>query len=140
MAWHKTVWSFNLEALENTEMVPELFPKTTDKESRPAPVSPGGSTMQGAAPVTEHSDPDSWMSVTQQSAPVRPGTFPHVGPPQTPQAASQQVSWLSIPARPLLQVEFAAATAVEERAGDKHDYREQAWCDRGAHPRSKCST
>jgi len=99
-------------------------------------VSPGGSTTQGAAPVTEHSVPVSWMSATQHSAPVRPGTSPQMGPPQTPQAASQQTSWLSIPARPLLQVDSPSATVVvgggntgvaarKGERGGEHDERGQ---------------
>lgn len=81
-------------------------------------ISPGGSTTHGAEPFSEQSSSLAMMVPVQQSAPVRPATFPQVEPPQTPQAESQQTvaSSLSIPGKPLLQTESATATVCRKGA------------------------
>lgn len=82
-------------------------------------ILPGGSTMQGAAPVTVHSWPSASMVPAQQSALVSPGIFPHVEPPQTPQASTQQIkSSFSTPGNPLLQKVSFEATVVEQERGE----------------------
>lgn len=72
---------------------------------------PGGSTRQGAAPVTEQRSPVSSIVVTQHWSPVRPGTFPQPTPPQRPQDNSQQTSSASMPASPLLHTESTGGAA-----------------------------
>lgn len=68
--------------------------------------------MQGAAPVSEHSDPESTISVAQQSAEVNVEfTGVHPIPPQVPHSATQHASKLdaSTPGRPLLHIDCAPA-------------------------------
>lgn len=68
--------------------------------------------MHGATPVSEHSDPDSMISVAQQSAEVNVElTGVHPTPPQAPHSATQHASKLeaSTPAIPLLHMDCAPA-------------------------------
>ena len=67
---------------------------------------------QGAEPLSEQRSLFSLIVVRQQSAPERPGMFPQETPPHTPHAATQQMSSVSTPGKPLLQTE-SAMTEVE---------------------------
>ena len=70
--------------------------------------------MQGASPATEQEVPLVAIVSEQQSLPVSPGTFPQPGPPQRPQATSQQTKFTvsSKPGKPLLQVLLDVTSAV----------------------------
>ena len=70
--------------------------------------------MQGASSATEHRVPLVAIVSEQQSLPVSPGTFPQPGPPQRPQATSQQTKFTvsSKPDKPLLQVLLEVTSAV----------------------------
>ena len=70
--------------------------------------------MQGAALVTEQREPDASIVDEQQSLASSPAMLPHPAPPHWPQAARQHMSLSSMPARPLLQVEFVSVTAVKD--------------------------
>lgn len=78
--------------------------------------APGRSIRHGAAPVTEHSSPDSPITAEQQSVPDSPATLPHPAPPHCPHANAQHAPESSIPGNPLLShVEFEPAAATAER-------------------------
>lgn len=81
--------------------------------------------MHGAAPVSEHSDPESTISVAQQSAEVNVelASGVHPTPPHCPHASTQHASKLvaSTPARPLLHT----APASTSHNGQKHTQREE---------------
>lgn len=69
--------------------------------------------------VTEQSWPVAAMVEEQQSLASSPGMLPHPAPPHCPHAASQHTSLLSIPARPLLQVEFVSKVTAEREKKKK---------------------
>ena len=77
-------------------------------------ILPGSSRMQGASPATEHRVPVVEIVEEQQSLPVSPGTLPQPGPPQRPQATSQQTKFTvsSKPEKPLLQVLFEVTSSL----------------------------
>ena len=69
--------------------------------------------MQGASPASEHRVPFVAIVSEQHSLPVSPGTLPQPGPPQRPQAASQQTKFTvsSKPKKPLLHVSLEVTSA-----------------------------
>ena len=80
--------------------------------------------MQGASPASEHRVPLAAIAEEQHSLPVSPGTFPQPGPPQRPQAASQQTKFTvsSKPEKPLLQVLLEVTSAVgrfQKKGGER---------------------
>lgn len=97
-----------------------LYKKNETRKKKKLKNSPGVSSWQGAALVTEQSCPVAAIVEEQQSLASSPGMLPHPAPPHCPQAASQHTSLLSIPARPLLQVEFVSkATARTQKKKEK---------------------
>ena len=71
--------------------------------------------------VTEQSWPLVAIVEEQQSLASSPGMLPHPAPPHWPHADKQHTSLLSIPSRPLLQVEFVSeATATKTKIVKKN--------------------
>lgn len=62
------------------------------------------STMHGATSFSTHSAPEVWMTVSQQSPEVKPGTVEHPAPPHCPHPSTQQLFLDWMPTKPLLHV------------------------------------
>lgn len=78
--------------------------------------------MHGAAPVSEHSDPEVRISSVQQVSERSVELAPHPVPPHVPHASTQHTSALasSTPSMPLLHTAPDASNSNKIKQGNKH--------------------